>query len=70
MSMIQKIALILTIVGGLNWALVGIFDFNLVTWLLQEGSIATRVVYIIIGLCAAFNIALIFMRNHHELFED
>ena len=69
-SVIQKIALALTIVGGLNWALIGIFDFNLVTWLLQEGSVATRIVYIIIGVSAAFNVALLFMQNRHELFED
>lgn len=70
MSVIQKIALALTIVGGLNWALIGIFDFNLVTWLLQPGSIATRIVYIVIGVCALFNVALLFMRNHHEFMED
>ena len=70
MSVIQKIALALTIVGGLNWALIGIFDFNLVTWLFQTESIASRIVYIIIGICALFNIALLFMRNTHEFMED
>lgn len=70
MSIIQKIALVFTILGGINWALVGIFNFNLVTWMLQEGSIATRVVYIFIGVCALFNIFLLFLRNHHKIMED
>ena len=70
MSIIQKIALALTIVGGINWALIGIFDFNLVTWLLQPDSIASRIVYIVVGVCALFNIALLFMRNNHEFMED
>ena len=69
-SVIQKIALALTIVGGLNWALIGIFDFNLVTWLFQTESIAARIVYLIIGICALFNIAGLFMRNTHEFMED
>lgn len=70
MIIIKKIALALTIIGGINWALIGIFNFNLVTWLLNEGSIPTRIVYIIIGLCSLFSITLLFMHDHQELFED
>lgn len=70
MSIIQKIALAITIIGGINWALVGIFDFNLVTWMLQPESVATMVVYIVIGVCALFNVALLFMRNRHKVMED
>ena len=58
---LQKIALVFTIVGGINWLLVGIFDFNLVTWLFQEGSVPTRIIYIFIGICAVFNIISLFM---------
>ena len=58
---LQKIALVFTIVGGINWLLVGIFDFNLVTWLFQEGSVPTRIIYIFIGICAIFNIISLFM---------
>ncbi len=69
-SVIQKIALALTIIGGINWALIGIFDFNLVTWLLKPESIASRTIYIIIGVAAILNIALLFLRNRHKLMED
>ena len=58
---LQKIALVFTIIGGINWLLVGIFDFNLVTWLFQEGSVPTRIIYIFIGICAIFNIIGLFM---------
>ena len=61
LGILQKIALVFTIVGGINWLLVGIFDFNLVTWLFQEGSVPTRIIYIFIGICAIFNIVSLFM---------
>lgn len=70
MSIIQKIALVFTIIGGVNWALVGIFNFNLVTWLFQEGSIVTRIVYIVVGICAVFNIIALFIPNRHRLLEE
>lgn len=63
MITLQKIALIFTIIGGLNWGLVGIFDFNLVSWLFQSGSILTRAIYIIVGICSLFNLGLLFIRR-------
>lgn len=70
MSIIQKVALAVTIIGGVNWALVGIFNFNLVTWLFQEGSVPTRIIYIVIGAAALFNIVALFLPNHHRLMDD
>ncbi|MDE6660582.1 MAG: DUF378 domain-containing protein [Anaeroplasmataceae bacterium] len=70
MSVIQKIALVFTIVGGIAWALVGIFNFNIVTWLFREGSVLTRIVYIFIGICALFNIVALFLPNRHHLMEE
>lgn len=67
MSIIQKIALIFTIIGGINWALVGIFNFNLVTWLFQEGTIPTRIIYIFIGICSLLNIVALFLPNRHRM---
>ncbi len=61
METIQKICLIFTIIGALNWGLIGFFDFNLVTALFQDSAI-TRIVYSIVGLCGLFNIGLLF--NH------
>ncbi len=70
MSIIQKIALVFTIIGGIAWAVVGIFNFNIVTWLFQEGSVLTRIVYIFIGICALFNIVALFLPNRHHLMEE
>ena len=70
MSIIQKIALVFTIIGGIAWAVVGIFNFNIVTWLFQEGSVLTRIVYIFIGVCALFNIVALFLPNRHHLMEE
>ena len=48
------IAAILLIVGGLNWGLVGIADFNLVAALFGEGTTLSRIVYILVGLSAVY----------------
>ena len=60
METIQKIALVFTIIGAINWGLIGLFDFNLVTLLFQEGSFLTKLIYIIIGICGLVNIAILF----------
>jgi uncharacterized membrane protein YuzA (DUF378 family) len=50
------IALILVIVGGLNWGLIGLFDFNLVDAIFGAGSTLSRIIYIIVGLAALYSI--------------
>ena len=42
----------LTIIGALNWGLIGIFGFDLVAWLFGTGSVASSIVYSIIGIAA------------------
>ena len=51
---IDWIAMTLLIVGGLNWGLVGLADFNLVAAIFGEGSAFSRLVYILVGLAALF----------------
>ncbi len=63
MLIFQKIALIFTVIGGLNWGLIGFFDFNLVTWLFQEDTMITNLVYIVVGICALFNVGILFFRQ-------
>ena len=69
MSVIQKVILAITIIGGINWALIGIFDFNLVTFIFMDNTVLARIVYTIIGLCAITNIALLLMHNRHTIEE-
>ncbi|MFA6190267.1 MAG: DUF378 domain-containing protein [Candidatus Staskawiczbacteria bacterium] len=50
---LDLVALVLVIVGGLNWLLVA-FGWNLVTMLLGEGSALTNIVYVLVGLSAIY----------------
>lgn len=50
----DAVALILIVIGGLNWGLVGLFDFNLVDSLFGEGSVLARAVYVIVGVAAIY----------------
>ena len=60
MKVIDKIALLLIIIGAINWGLIGFFDFNLVTSLFQDSSVITRIIYGIVGICGIINIFLLF----------
>ena len=53
-SSISWIAMTLLIIGGLNWALVGIFSFDFIAFLLGELSILSRIVYVLVGLSALY----------------
>lgn len=52
MKVIDAIAMILIIVGGLNWGLVGIFDFNLVSAIFGVDSVLSNIIYILVGISA------------------
>jgi len=58
MKALKLIALVLLIVGGLNWGLVGLFSFDLVATLFGSMSVVSRIVYTLVGISAVF---LIFM---------
>ncbi len=60
METLQKIALVFTIIGAINWGLVGIFDFNLVEFLFEDIDILRRIIYIVIAVCGLINIGLLF----------
>lgn len=53
-KIIDGIALTLTIVGAINWGLVGLFGFNLVAFLFGEMSWLSRIIYIIIAICGLY----------------
>ena len=52
MNAVDWIAMILLIVGGVNWGLVGLANFDLVATLFGDGSAFSRIVYILVGLAA------------------
>ena len=56
MNAIDWISMALLIVGGINWGLVGLFDFDLVATLFGEMSLLSRIVYTLVGLSALYSI--------------
>ena len=67
MSGLDYTAMVLLIIGGLNWAMVGLLDVDVVATLFGPGSPASRVVYVVIGLAALYSIytAIKLGRNRH-----
>ncbi len=59
--MLDKICLILSIIGSLNWGLVGLFQFDLVAWAFGgSDSIVSRIIYTVIALAGIWCISLLF----------
>jgi uncharacterized membrane protein YuzA (DUF378 family) len=58
MGTVDYIALALLILGGLNWAMVGLFDTDIVATLFGPGTPATRLVYVLVGASALYSIYL------------
>jgi uncharacterized protein len=56
MKALNLITLLLVIIGGLNWGLVGLFDVNLVAALFGAGSVLSRIVYVLVGLSALWQL--------------
>jgi len=60
----DTVALILSIIGSLNWGLVGIFRFDLVAWLFGgQSSIFSRIIYTIVGLAGLWCVSFLLRRN-------
>lgn len=66
MSAIDYIAMALLIVGGLNWAMVGLFDVDVVATLFGAGSPATRLVYVLVGIAALYSIYTAAKMSRHR----
>lgn len=59
--MLNKISLALLIVGGLNWALVGLLNFDLVAFIFgSQQNLLARIVYVVIGVCALLTVPMLF----------
>ena len=63
---IDKLALVLLIIGGLNWVSIGIFGFDLLAALFGAGSVGSRIVYTLVGLSALWCISLLFRDWHRS----
>ena len=58
-NMIQKIALVFTIIGAINWGLIGLFNFNLVEAVFGD-ALLSAIIYMIVGIAGIINIMLLF----------
>ena len=60
MRVLNTVTLVLLIVGGLNWGLVGLLDFDLVAAIFGEMSPLSRIVYLLVGLSALWQLIPLF----------
>ncbi len=60
----DKIALFILLIGGVNWGLVGLFQFDLIAWAFGgSASVVSRILYIVVALSAIWCISLFFKKN-------
>ena len=59
MKVIDKIALVLIIIGAINWGLIGLFDFNLVATIFGDMTIISRIIYGLVGLSGVWGSKLL-----------
>ncbi|MCC2930524.1 DUF378 domain-containing protein [Bacillus mojavensis] len=71
MSTIQRICLVLTIIGAINWGLIGFFQFDLVAAIFGgQGSALSRIIYGLVGIAGLINLGLLFKPNEERSREE
>ncbi|KYD05999.1 DUF378 domain-containing protein [Bacillus atrophaeus] len=71
MSMIQRIALVLTIIGAINWGLIGFFQFDLVAAIFGgQSSALSRIIYGLVGIAGLINLGLLFKPSEESSREE
>ena len=62
--MLDRFALFILVVGGVNWGLVGLFEFDLVAWLFGgQTSLVSKIVYVLVAASALWCLSLFFKKN-------
>ena len=62
--MLDKISLILVIIGALNWGSIGLFQFDIVAWIFGgQGAIVSRIIYTLVALAGIWCISMLFREN-------
>jgi len=66
--LIDKIALLLSIIGGINWGSIGLFGFDIVAWIFGGADmLISRIIYTLVGLSALWCISLLFRDTEEEV---
>ena len=55
--------LVITIIGAINWGLIGILDFNLVAAIFGDGSLLSKIVYTLVGISGLVNIGILLVES-------
>lgn len=63
MKIIDTIALVLVIIGAINWGLIGLFNFNLVDTIFGAMSVISRIIYSLVGISGLWSIKLLFSHD-------
>jgi hypothetical protein len=58
MSTVDWVAMALMIIGGINWGLIGLFNFDLVAYLFGQQSLISRIIYLAVGIAALYSLYL------------
>ncbi len=66
METIQKVLLVITIIGAVNWGLIGLLDINLVAAIFGNQSIMSKIVYSLVGICGLVNIGILLGHVEYE----
>ncbi len=62
--MLDRLALIILIIGGINWGSIGIFEFDIVSWIFGgQSAIVSRIIYTLVAISAVWCISLLFRDN-------
>ena len=65
--MLDRTSLVLTIIGAINWLLVGLFQFDLVAYICGgQDAVISRIIYTIVGVAGLWCISLLFRERHNE----
>jgi uncharacterized membrane protein YuzA (DUF378 family) len=65
MKLLNAVSLILIIIGGLNWGLIGFFQFNLVNSLFGEFTMITKIIYCLVGIASLYSISFFIKERAH-----
>ena len=71
MMIMDRIALIVSIIGALNWGSIGLFQFDLVSWVCGGATtVAARIIYTVVALAGIWCISLLFRSRDYDALED
>lgn len=71
MGVIDKISLILVIIGGINWGSIGLFKFDIVAWIFGgQTSVIARIIYVLVFIAGLWCISLLFRKDESAMLDE